>query len=92
MYIFLQNLKNWCNLAGMMVENKKVDVVLYVLWLFNSKSESTDRQDFDQEDGNFRLSMSEDGKISCIDVQEKVKFQLQMFQILPLPVKNSMLS
>ena len=34
----------------------KVELVLYVFWLFITKSDSTDRQKFEDGDGNFKLS------------------------------------
>ena len=53
-----------------------VNAVLFLFWLLNTKPNSTDGQIFGHKDGKLRLSMSKNGKISIIDDQEKVYYQL----------------
>ena len=56
-----------------MWKNMYVKVVLYLFWLFNEKSYTTDRQKFGHKNDDCRPSMSNVGKKMTIDVQEKVK-------------------
>ena len=63
-------------------------MVLFAFWLFIAKWNSTDTKSFDHKDGKFKLPMSMDGGILPNSSQQKMQYQLQMYNFYQVQLKN----
>ena len=63
-------------------------MVLFAFWLFIAKWNSTDTKNFDHKDGKIKLPMSMDGGILPNSSQQKMQYQLQMYNFYQVQLKN----
>ena len=64
-------------------------MVVYLFGLIDSKPVTTDRKKFEDKTVKIWLSMSRDGEISAIDVQEKMKDQILVHKIYQFQPENN---
>ena len=70
-----KEMEKFCKIGGETRKKLKLQLASSVFWLFIPKSDSTVGKKFYHKGGNFKLSISKNGKISIIHVQENKKCQ-----------------